>query len=180
MTPRRWLFVASAVALLYAGQLLTAYIVAGTALPTQINSFILAVLAVAFTLAGWADLAARADRRLNARIGKDHDVVVDLLTKQATRTTLILERLEQINEVVAGLVALQASHSDEVNKRIAEIAGQVEALASSQARGNVSLHTRIDELADELNGPQADVVQVPRSTAARTPLPGRAGHRPGA
>lgn len=130
MTPRRWLLAASGVALLYAGQLLSAYLQGGApTLPAQLDRIIIAIVMVGFILAGGGDLAGRAERR-NRQFVADQNAAI----LAALKAELAEERAARAEDRAA--IARLLTEGVDLLRRL----------------GHVEVRTacKIDELADQI------------------------------
>ena len=147
MTPRRWLLVASSVAFLYAGQLISAYARGGSPiLPAQIDRIILTIVAIGFILAGGSDLAMRSERRITAQMDIQHAELMarhaELMAGQEELKALLAQHAEQVAQVVDLLRQIDASTATRADHPVGYARGYADGLAQQQALGELDEELR--------------------------------------
>lgn len=126
MTPRRWLLLASGAALLYAGQMITAYLMGGGGvLPIQVNTVVVTTLAVGFVAANSQDLAAKVDRKVESLTADQ--------ANQIGEATELLRRLGHLEARMATKVESLNDQTAKVDQLWADFAAHLDAAASDPA-----------------------------------------------
>lgn len=115
MTPRRWLLLASGAALLYAGQMITAYLMGGTLLPVQLNTVIVTTVAAGFVSANSQDLAGKVGRQVESLTTVQASQIVEatellrrlghLEARMSTKVESLVDQTARFDQLWANLAA---------------------------------------------------------------------------